>query len=96
MNDDLNPIQQHLALLGKEVRDQVTMFKGIATNVSFDLYGGIYALVTPFAGREFDPTWFAINRLVVVGKNIIPAPEYIRDYIDQALKDATEKPVLKD
>jgi hypothetical protein len=58
-------VQEHLALLGKPVTDKVTGFTGVVTSVSFDLYGCIQAVVTPYAGKDGqlgEPRWFDVPR----------------------------------
>jgi hypothetical protein len=40
-------LDKHLDILGYEVTDRVTGFKGVVTSISFDLYGCVQALVTP-------------------------------------------------
>lgn len=44
-------IKKHLNLLGHEVKDKVSDFKGVVTSISFDLYGCVQADVRP---KELD------------------------------------------
>ncbi len=61
--------QAHIDLLGKTVRDRVTGFQGVASTVSFDLYGCVQAVVSPPVdkdGKKGDGHWFDVNRLEVI------------------------------
>lgn len=40
-------MNKHFKLLGMEVKDKVTGFKGVVSTITFDLYGCIQAGVTP-------------------------------------------------
>lgn len=74
------PIQKHLDLLGKRVKDKVTGFKGVVASVSFDLYGCVQAIVNPGMGRDgkpLDSHWFDVGRLEVLSdKPVMDPPNY--------------------
>lgn len=59
-------VNKHFALFGMKVRDKVTGFVGVVSSVSFDLYGCVQGVVTPFAndkGELGDGRWFDMKRL---------------------------------
>ena len=65
-----------LSVLGKKVKDRVTGMEGIATSVSFDLYGCIQVLIHPGLkddGTPRETRWFDSNRLTVT--NDVPVME---------------------
>jgi len=66
-------------ILGKHVKDVVTGFAGVATSVSFDLYGCIQVVVTPHAVKDnpdgSSGKWFDLKRLVALSpKRVMPNP----------------------
>jgi hypothetical protein len=59
-------MKQHMEWLGYKVEDVVTGFAGVATSLSFDLYGCVQVVVTPPVdgkGVVPDGRWFDITRL---------------------------------
>jgi hypothetical protein len=69
----------YLSILGKKVRDRVTGREGIATSVSFDLYGCVQVTVdSGFSEKnERMATWFDHNRLTVVDETpVMEQPVY--------------------
>jgi len=84
-------------LLGYEVQDKVTKFKGVVSSISFDLYGCIQAIVTPFAkedGSIGDSHWFDISRLNVLSDQPVMAiPDYIKGDISEGKHGSADKPV---
>ena len=55
-------------LLGKKVKDKVIGCEGVVTSISYDLYGCVQALLTPFVdkeGKKGDSDWFDSKRLIV-------------------------------
>jgi hypothetical protein len=59
-------VNSYLDILGKRVRDLITDYKGVATSVSFDLYGCVQVFVNP--GLDEDNNirqghWFDYKRL---------------------------------
>jgi len=90
-------IEDHLDLLGLKVTDKVTGFKGVVTAVSFDLYGCIQAIVSPFASKAEnkieDSRWFDVTRLEVVNKKpVMTLPDFDKGYVAEGKKGAAEKP----
>ena len=94
-------IQKHLNLLGLRVRDRVTGLEGVATAVSFDLYGCIQAIVHP--GRDRDNTkqlgqaWFDIARLEVLDDKPVmerPTYEFTPEAITAGKKGPADKPAF--
>lgn len=72
-------IAESLALLGRRGRDKVTGFQGIATSVSFDLYGCVQIALSPPMDKEGkvpDGRWFDTNRLDMSSKKIMAAPNF--------------------
>ena len=57
----------HLALLGNSCREKVTGHEGVVTEINFDLFGCIQALVTrkpsPEAGESRNGLFYDVNRL---------------------------------
>lgn len=80
MAEQLPNVSEHLALLGKTIVDKVTNFSGIASSVSFDLYGCIQVAITPPVdkdGKLVDGRWVDINRVKVVTEDrVMPIPAY--------------------
>lgn len=78
--------------MGHKVKDKVIEFNGIATSISYDLYGCIQVLVHPGLREDCslkDCAWFDANRLEIIGKKpIMTAPDFIED------KGPTEKPMF--
>lgn len=72
--------QNHIDLLGKTVRDRVTGFQGVASSVSFDLYGCICAAITPLVdkdGKSQDGHWYDIHRIEIVDDaHVMPVPDF--------------------
>ena len=89
-------IKEHFKLLGFKVRDRVTGFNGVASSISFDLYGCVQVAITPEIdkdGKTSDGHWFDVARLEL--KSDIPVmdiPNY--DFGPQAegKQGAAEKP----
>jgi hypothetical protein len=73
-------LPQHLKLLGFEVEDRVSGFRGTVTSVSFDLQGCIQAVVTPKAnkdGKRQDGEWFDTKRLRARSRGpVMPQPTF--------------------
>lgn len=64
-------MNNHLRLLGFQVRDVVTKFTGVATTIASDLYGCVQAFVSPGvdkAGGLGDGHWFDTKRLELISK----------------------------
>jgi hypothetical protein len=73
-------MEEHLKLLGYEVKDIITGTAGIATSICFDLYGCVMATVTPPIGKDGkleESRWFDTKRLAVVGDApVMAAPDF--------------------
>lgn len=67
---------EHLAILGKKVKDKVTGFTGVATSVSFDLYGCVQVTVDGGFDKRGDRQahWFDYHRLGVVNNKPVMEP----------------------
>ena len=89
-------INEHMKILGMKIKDRVTGAKGIATSISFDLYGCIQVVMVAEAdkdGKTEGGTWYDIQRLQVIGKKaVMPAPDFMRGAIAEGKKGPAEKP----
>ena len=75
-------IKKHLDLLGHEVKDKVSDFKGVVISMSFDLYGCIQADVRSRElnkeGKLHQGAWLDVARLTVLSKNpLMEQPNFI-------------------
>ena len=65
-------IKKHLSLMGHEVQDKVSDFRGVVISISFDLYGCVQADVRPKKldkeGRLTVGHWVDVARLKVLTK----------------------------
>lgn len=77
-------VRASIKLLGKRVRDRVMGAEGVATGVTFELYGCVQVLVTQSAdkdGKQRDLQYFDVNRLEVLrGERVMPLPAF--DYAE--------------
>jgi hypothetical protein len=95
----MTAIQKHIDLLGRNVADKVTGFRGVVTSMSFDLYGCIQALVHPGTdadGKIKEQQYFDVNRLLIVDdERVMAVPSF--DWTDIAVangeKGAADKPM---
>ena|ERR1035437_6233368 len=71
-------IATYIMMLGLNVRDRVTGFKGMLSSVSFDVYGCVQGLVTPpiVDGKLQDMNWFDLKRLDADGERVFAAPVF--------------------
>ena len=87
---------KHIEILGFKVKDKVTGIKGVATTVSFDLYGCIQVVISREVdkdGKTLDSRWFDINRLEVSGKTrVMEPPNFDFGPVSEGKKGAAEKP----
>lgn len=63
--------QQALKLLGYDVRDRITTFKGTVTGVVIYLSGCHQALVVPKVGKDgkiIEVSWFDVQRLEILSR----------------------------
>ena len=80
-------IQKHINLLGLEVEDKITKFKGVVSSLRFDLYGCILVCITPSSdkGTVKESYWVDILRIKVLGKKpVLKRPDFIKNYSPQA------------
>jgi len=87
--------EQHIKLLGRKAKDEVTGFTGVVTTVSFDLYGCVQAVVTPpvsDSGDIKDGQWFDVTRLTLSWqKPVMPRPDFAKGYIAEGKKGCAAK-----
>jgi hypothetical protein len=74
-------MKEYMKILGLNVRDVVTGFEGVATSISFDLYGCVQVVVSPPGidkdGKPFIGHWFDHKRLVILGyKPVMEVPSF--------------------
>lgn len=83
MSQDL--ITTSLDMLGVQVRDRVTGFRGVAGSITFDAYGCVQVLVTPpcVDNKRIDSEWFDVKRVVTDGERVIEAPDFAIPYGDE-------------
>ncbi len=87
-------IERHFAVLGHKVRDRVTGLSGIATSVSFDLYGCVQVLVNTGAdkdGKLQDQYWMDIARVEVFSDRVMEPPDFLAD-VPEPITGPAEKP----
>lgn len=89
----------HIELMGLEVEDMVTGYKGVVTTVSFDLYGCIQAVVTPKGvndkGETYPGMWFDVNRLkVLTDQPVMQRPDFTSGHIAEGKQGAAPKPPM--
>ena len=87
----------HLELLGKEVKDKVTGFRGVVSSVSFDLYGCVQAAVAPPVDEKGEiprTGWFDVVRLNVLSHDpVMELPDFSKGYVAEGRKGPAEKPL---
>lgn len=93
-------IKKHLDLLGFEVQDKATDFKGVVNSVSFDLFGCIQADVRPKElnkeGELNKGYWLDINRLKKISKKpVMEAPNFEYGYVADSKQGAADKPTRR-
>lgn len=92
-------MEKHLSILGLKVKDSVTGFTGIATSVSFDLYGCIQCVINPgmnSEGKLGDSLWFDKNRLIILDTTpVMKQPDFQSQNISEAEKGPENKPMYK-
>ena len=89
-------IKTHLNLLGMRVEDKVTGFTGIASSISFDLYGCVQVIVNPGLKKDGglgEQQWFDANRLKVVSHEpVMERPDFDLGPIAEGKHGPAEKP----
>jgi hypothetical protein len=73
-------MKDYMKILGFKVKDVVTGYEGVATSVSFDLYGCVQVVVTPGPDKDnkvSGGTWFDHKRLKCTSKTkVMAAPSF--------------------
>ena len=95
-------VNKHMEIMGLEVKDLVTGFKGVVTSISFDLYGCVQVAVIPkvgTGGKADEGKWFDIARMKIKSsKPVMPVPDFNLDdkeakvAVSKGLKGPAEKP----
>lgn len=92
----MSKIEQHIDLLGREVKDKITDFHGTVTSVSFDLFGCIQAVVTPTVNEKMETRegrWFDVCRLHVFDTRRMVQPNFGEGPVAEGLKGGYDKPL---
>ncbi len=91
-------VEKHLSLLGLKCKDKVTGLSGVITNIGFDLYGCVQAIVHPGMGADGelkDTLWFDISRLEITDNDPVMArPNFEYGHIAEGKKGPGEKPAM--
>lgn len=91
-------IKKHLDLLGYEVKDKVSDYKGVVISMSFDLYGCIQADVRP---KELNPDsrtlqpgiWLDVSRLEKISSTpLMQQPNFEWGLVAEGLKGPANLP----
>lgn len=92
-------VKKHFDLLGHKVKDKVTGLTGIATSLSFDLYGCVQVIINPGLtkdGKLGDQHWFDIARLEKVSKSrVMDAPDFDFGPVAEGRRGPAEKPFIQ-
>ena len=90
-------IKKHLALLGFRAEDKVTGYKGVISNISFDLYGCVQTVLSPPVdkdGKKTSGEWFDIARLKITSKKpVMDVPDFDFGAQAEGKQGASEKPM---
>ncbi len=73
------PVEEHMDLLGTQMKDAVTGFKGMVDSVCFDAYGCVQISLKPAIdakGKMPDAYWFDVKRLKAFGTRLMPVPPF--------------------
>jgi len=93
-------VEPHLDLLGKRIKDRVTGIEGVATSVSFDLYGCVQVVLTPAVQDDNEiksGVWMDVNRIEILDhERVMEPPDYLNDNtpITRGEKGAAPKPII--
>ena len=83
-------------ILGYEVKDVITGINGVATSMSFDLYGCVQILVRPGMKENEkglpEAHWFDLNRVKITKKKRIMKPIDFRSYPTMKVPGPENKP----
>lgn len=95
----MTKIEQYLQMLGHKVKDKVTGQTGVATSITFDLYGCVQVIVNPGVNKDNKvegSTWFDIDRLKVTSKKrVMDLPNFESPtLVPDGKKGPAEKPAL--
>ena len=74
-----SPAEEHMSLLGQQMKDVVTGAVGMVSTISFDAYGCVQAVLTQKVnkdGTKPDSRWFDVKRLQKFGKRIMDVPPH--------------------
>jgi hypothetical protein len=89
-------VEKHIDILGKKVRDKVSLITGVATSVSFDLFGCVQVVINTGLDKDGNPktyNWYDISRLeIVANKRVMDIPDFSTGLIAEGKKGASEKP----
>lgn len=72
-------LTKYIGLLGRVVKDRVTLFEGTATGVTFDLYGCVQVAVQPKIDKDSkipDGRWLDVGRLSHGDDRTMPVPDF--------------------
>lgn len=90
-------MNEYLKILGQKVSDCVTGAEGVATSVSFDLYGCVQVVVQPERdkdGKMPEPAWFDHKRLKVLSDvPVMAQPAFDNIPGGQALPQKPSQPI---
>ena len=82
-----------MELLGLKVQDKVTGIKGIATSISYDLYGCVQVIITAGAkdnSLQKDNYWYDSHRLKILSKKpVMELPDF------EELEEKPKGPAMK-
>lgn len=93
----MDHIKKHFDVLGLKVRDKVTGVEGIATSLSFDLYGCVQVCINRGVdkdGKHLDQWWYDIARITPLSDvPVMRRPDYLGDNQQAAgLQGPADKP----
>lgn len=91
-------IKKHLDLLGYEVKDKVSEYRGVVISMSFDLYGCIQADVRPREVKSEDGSirpghWLDVSRLEKISDSpLMDQPNFEWGLVAEGLKGPANLP----
>lgn len=95
-------VEEYLEILGFKIRDRVTGMTGVATSVSFDLYGCVQIILNPGVdkdGKTKDLQWLDFNRVekIPMKKRVMDPPIFIlqkaKENTNQSIDGPENKPI---
>ena len=75
-------MNEYMKVLGRVCEDKVTGYKGVATSVSFELYGCVQVVLVPdtkdkpSSAVDSNGRWFDYKRLKISKQVRMPAPNF--------------------